>query len=206
MAISSHSDLVAAVRDWLGRANDTTNLTTARVEEMIAFAEADIYARLRVRDMETSTALTISAQSVALPTNLLEVRRLYLDGSPLINVQYLAPSQFWVEHRANVASRPRTYTIEGGAILFGPMPDATYTGRLLYYARPAALSGATNAIFTAWPQLFLYGALTHAAPFIGAEDEGRLQAMREMYELTLLRAQQQSDRAPSGAPLTIRVG
>ena len=100
MAISTYAELVSAVRDWLGRAEDATYLPETRVNDMIAFAEADIYRRLRVREMETAVDLTVNAQAVDLPTNYVETRRIYLDGSPLIMLEYRAPAQFWAEAKA----------------------------------------------------------------------------------------------------------
>jgi hypothetical protein len=206
MAITSYSDLVVAVRDWLGRSNDTTFLPDNRVGEMIAFGEAEIYARLRVRQMETSADLTITAQSIALPADLIEVRRLYLDGTPILTLDYRSPPQFWEETRSNTAGRPSVYTIEGSSILIGQAPDATYTGKLLYYARPLSLQTVLNSIFAANPDLYLYGALAHAGLFTGAEDAPRVAAFREMFAAALARVQAQSDRAVSGAPLSIRIG
>lgn len=206
MAISTYSDLVSAVRDWLGRANDSTYLTESRVGDMIAFAEADIYARLRVRAMESSADITIDAQTESLPSDFIEARRLYLDTSPLDVLEYVGPVQFWQAFADTRTGRSTHFTIEGGSLVFGPYPDATYTGKLLYYARPAALSSATNAIFTANPDLFLYGTLAHAAPFTGAEDAPRMAVFAQMFNAALARVQTESDRDLASVPLTIRAG
>lgn len=207
MAIATYTDLVGAVKDWLGRANDSEYLTEARVGDMIAFAEADIYRRLRVREMEAAVDLTVDDQTVDLPTGYVETRRIYLTGSPLLMLEYRAPPQFWGEVKAATTGQPSTYTIEGDSIVFGPAPDATYTGKHLYYKKLPALSSATNTLFTDNPDLFLYGALMHAAPFTGAEDAARMQMFAGLFETAVARAQQQSDRSRySGAPLVMRVG
>jgi hypothetical protein len=203
MAIATYAQVIASIRDWLARPADTTTLPDNLLADLVVAAETEIYDRLRVRDMEASAALTVSAQSVALPSDFMEIRRLYLDGTPLYELEYVTPPQFWLMGGANTASRPTRYTIEGNNILFGLAPDATYTGRLLYYARPAALSTATNAIFTARPTLFLYGALKHAAALVN--DDDRIPMWASMFEAALKGAQAASDRSVSGAPLRIRV-
>jgi hypothetical protein len=205
MALATYQNVVDAVRDWLARPNDTTLLTDTRIDDFIVMAEADIYDGLRVRDMETAADLTVSAQTAALPTGYLETRRLYLDGSPLLTVDYMAPSQFWSEFRVATPGRPRAYTIEGANLVFGPAPDATYTGKHLYYRRFPTLSSATNALFTARPNLWVYGALRHAALFVGADERKPVWDNAFVEEMGL--AQRASDRgAYSGAPLVIRVG
>ncbi len=206
MAISTYSDLVSAVRDWLGRANDSAYLTESRVGDMVTFAEADIYSRLRVRAMEIRTEITIDGQREALPTDFIEARRLYLDTSPFEMLEYVGPVQFWQAFADDRTGRPTHFSIEAGTLVFGPHPDQTYTGKLLYYARPAALSSATNDIFTANPDLFLYGTLMHAAPFTGAEDAPRMDMFKRMFTAALDRAQAESDRDIASVPLTIRAG
>lgn len=207
MALTSFAELIDGIRDWLGRANDTSNLPTSRMGDLVAMAEAEIYDRLRVREMEASAALTVDAQTVALPTDYVETRRLYLDDArddlPLV---FRAPPQFWREVRLpTTTGRPRIYTIEGSDILFGPAPDATYTGRLLYYKRFAGLASEVNTIFTARPHLYLYGALAHAAPFV--DDDERIGVWRGQFEAAISQAQSASDRGSySGAPLIIRAG
>jgi hypothetical protein len=205
MSIANYADVLTSIRDWLARPTDTVTLPDARLGDLVQFAEAEIWDRLRTRDMLASTALTINAQSISAPADLIEVSRLYLDGTPIYPLTYAAPPQFWQTFSANIAGRPRAFTVEGGAMLFGPNPDASYTGRLLYYARPAALSAATNAVFSARPNLWLYGALAHAAPLIG--NDGRIATWRGMFEAGLKQAQDASDRAAyGGAPLTIGLG
>jgi len=205
MAITTYAELTAAVRDWLGRTNDTVYLTAARVDDMVRLAEVDIYERLRIRDMEQSAALTISAQTVALPTGFLGVRRLYLDVDPRVEMDFMAAPHFWAEFSATVTGKPYAYTIEGENIVVGPAPDSTYTGRILYWRRLPALSGALNSLFTNQPDLFLYGALSHAAGF--TKDADDLPGYQAAFARALARADASNERDRyGGAPLRMRVG
>lgn len=206
MALATYANLIDGIRDWLARPTDTTTLPDTRLADLVVAAETEIYDRYRGRDIETSATVSTTAQSVALPSDFLELRRLYLDTTPITWLTFRAPSQFWYEVARNTPGRPRVYTIESGNIIFGPIPDATYTGRMFYYQRPAAISASfVPTLFTNRPTLYLYGALAHAAALIGADE--RLPLWRAMFEGALENAQKASDRAENGAsPLMIRPG
>lgn len=205
MAITTYAELKSAVRDWLGRTNDTTQLTDARVDDVIRLAEADIYERLRVREMETSADITINAQTVALPAGVVGWRRLYLAASPIVELDYMAPPQFWGRFADGSTGKPWAFTLEGDNVVFGPAPDATYTGKMLFYKRLDALSGAVNALFTRQPDLWLYGALAHAAQF--TRDEAEAGTWRQAFATALDRAETSNERARwGGAPLVMRAG
>lgn len=206
MTLSTYADLISGIRDWLARPNDTTTLPDTRLGDLVTFVESDIYARLRVRAMEASTSLSINAQQISLPDSYIETREIHIvDGDTYRRCEYRTPSQFWVEFAANTAGRPRCYTIEGEYLQFGPSPDATYTGRHLYYKRLPALSVGSNALWTAYPDIWLYGCLAHSAPLVG--DDDRLPLWSQLYSAAMDRAQQQSDRDRySGSPLVVRPG
>ena len=205
MTIASYADVLTSIRDWLARPTDTVTLPDARLADLVSFAETEIWDRLRVRDMLTTTPLSTTAQSITAPTDLLEVSHIYLTGQPAYTLNFKAPPQFWASFADNIPKRPNSYTLEGSNLLFGPTPDATYTVSFTYFQRPAALSSAVNAVFTARPQLWVYGALSHAAPLIG--NDARIGIWRGMFEQALVQTQQASDRAAySGAPLMIRAG
>lgn len=169
MAITTYAELKTAVANWLNRSDLTT-----RIPEFISMAEDRCAQSLRIRAMETSSDLTVNAQTVALPTRYLETRRLYIDGNPVQRLRYMDPKDFWERWASTRSGKPLFYTIEGENYVFGPTPDATYTGKCLFYQRLAALSADedTNWLLTNARGLLLYGALLESAPFIG--DDPRL--------------------------------
>lgn len=207
MAITTYATLVDAVRDWLGRASDTTYLTDARIGDCIRLAEADIYERLRVREMETPYSLSVTGQSMTLPTGLIGIRRAYLDTDPKVELQYMAPPQFWGEFDETGTGRPWAYTQEGGLMVFGPSPDATYTCKLIYYKRPDALAPnvTPNDLFVYQPDLWLYGTLAHACVF--TQDDERLATFKQAFAEALARADLSNEKARwGGAPMMVRPG
>jgi len=173
MAITTNAELKTAVANFLSRAD-----LTSRIPEFVAMCEGwiahglevgpIIIEPLRVRAMEASEDLTINAQSVALPARFVAKRRLYINTSPLRTLDYYPPELFWETYAASRTGPPRGYTIEGDNIVFGPAPDGTYTGKLLFYRQFAAFSGDndTNTLLTTSPQIYLSGSLYAATSLI----------------------------------------
>jgi hypothetical protein len=56
----------------------------------------------------------------------------------------------------------------GNEIKLNPIPDSTYTLKLSYFGKIPALSNSntTNYILSNYPQVYLYGALVEAQPYI----------------------------------------
>ena len=189
MSISTYAELQTAVANWLARDD-----LTARVPEFISLAEDRIAHDLRIRAMETSADITISAQTAALPTGFLQQRRLYLNADNARNLQYLTPDNFWTKWASVSSGEPEVFTIEGENFVFGPAPDSTYTGKCLYYKRFDALSddADTNWILTNARGLYLYGALLEAAPFI--RNDPRIALWSGMWDNELDRVQKADDR------------
>ena len=182
MAIATFSDLQTAIANWLARDTDTT--LTARVPDFIAMAEARIaYGSadpemasdaLRIRAMETLvTASTVAAaDTIALPTGFLSMRRLQVAGSPNDGLEYLTPAQMDAEYNdSSRTGQPKVYTLESDHFRLGPTPDAVYTLTCLYYQKFSALAtSSTNWLLTNHPGIYLYGSLIEAAPFIGNDE------------------------------------
>jgi len=164
MAIGQYSELKTAVANWLTRSD-----LTARIPEFITLAEDYVAQEFRIRAMETSSDLTISSQTTALPTRYLETIRLYIDGDPVQRLGYMKPLDFWERWASARTGKPQFFTIEGENYVFGPAPDSTYTGKCLFYQRFAAMSedSDTNWILENARGLYLYRALLEASPFIG---------------------------------------
>lgn len=179
MSITTYGELKTAVANWLRRSE-----LTSRIPEFITMAEDKLYTdrRMMVRALEASTDLTIDAQSESLPTRFIGHRRLYLSTDPVALLNFVTPENFWSKYMSSTTSQPEAFTIEGDNIIFGPAPDATYTGKLLYYLRPAALSadGDTNWVIANARGLLLYGALIQAATYI--KDDAAIAKWAALYD------------------------
>jgi len=202
MAISTYSELQTAVANWLDRDD-----LTARIPEFITLCEARFNRSLRIRAMETldiSVDTVAGTSTVALPTGYVQMRDISLITSPLTQLQYLTPE---IMNRLNSGSRsgkPETYTIIANNILFGPTPDSAYDISMLYYKTFDALTDAapTNWVITNAPDVYLYGALLEAEPFLMNDQRVQLWAMALTQSITTLQEQDNKDRH-SGSALRV---
>ena len=165
MAINSYSTLKTAVSNWLDR-DDLTD----RLPEFISLAESTFNRVLRIRAMETTVSDTTPSGSIedALPTGYLQMREIHLTTSPVASLAYITPEIMYRIRAGSTSGKPNAYTIVGDNILFGPTPDDAYTYSITYYKSFDALSDstATNWLILNAPDLYLYGTLLQAEPFL----------------------------------------
>jgi hypothetical protein len=164
--ITDYASLQSAVTDYLDRADLSGVVTT-----FIAMGESRIYRDLRVRDMEKTTAATITNASFAVPADYVESKNLYVTdstGNYLYELERVAP--FWLRSTYQQQSgqgQPSFYAREAGNFVVGPYPDASYPVTLLYYARLPSLSGTntTNWLTSNNPDLIFAAAMLEAGTY-----------------------------------------
>lgn len=150
MALTTNTELKAAVATRMRRSDLTTNIV-----DYVAQFEAKLNRRLRVRKMVTTTSLTPSSGSVALPTDYLDWLRVTWTGSPNRQLDFFPPDAFWSLHPGQTGT-PNIFTIEGAALKVAPASTTAVTFAY-YQAIPALASASTNWLLTAHPDLYLYG-------------------------------------------------
>ena len=158
--ISTYSELQTSVTSWLSRTNDTASI--ALYPDFITLAEAKFNRSLRTREMEASATVAASNGVVALPTDYLEIRRLYIDGSVKKELEYLTPETFYLSFPSNTGNS-KYYTIEGANIILADQSTSANV-IILYYQKIPALSGSNtyNWLLTAHPDLYLASVLSEA--------------------------------------------
>lgn len=168
MAITTYATLQTAIANWINR-DDLTD----RIPEFIALAEAHFNRRLRRPEMENMATSTASAETLALPTDFLAMRSLYIDASPRRELQYVSHGTLRTQYASTATGEPEVYTIADGGLVFGPAPGTSYTLDMLYWQKITALSGSntTNWLLDMSPDLYLYGSLVHAAKYIRDDSE-----------------------------------
>jgi len=160
MAITNYSELQTSVTNWLSRTNDTNLI--ALYPDFIMFAEAKFNRVLRTRQQEASATITPASGVCALPTDYIELRRLYINTDAKVELEYLPPEQFYIKFPVGEATS-RYYTIEGANILLADQSTTTDLVVLYYQKIPAlTILNATNWLLTAHPDLYLYTTLSEA--------------------------------------------
>lgn len=182
MDLSNYVGLKAAVAKYLNRSDMTDNIPV-----FVALAEAQIKRRLRRRTVRTT--IPIAQESTTLPADVAEVRSLHLLTStrgrdtPI----HVGTAEQLAETRAaySGAGRPVQAAMIGRKLVVAPEPNATYNADLVYFAQitPLSDSTTTNDVLVESPDLYLFGALMEAAPFL--EHDERIPTWERKFEKAL---------------------
>jgi hypothetical protein len=205
MAISNYGELKTAVKNWMDRDD-----LTAHIPEFIALAEARFNRVLRIRAMESKqTASTVAGQqNLALPTNYIQMRNVQMNTSPVTPMQYVTPEIFDRLYGGSVTGTPKFYTIIANELQLGPTPDTVQTIEMLFYKKFDSLSadGDTNWVLTNAPDVYLYGALLEAEPFIMNDSRVELWATAFQTAIGDIQEQDNKDRHSGSALRVMNTG
>jgi len=201
MAISTYSELQTAVANWLDR-DDLTD----RIPEFIALAEARFNRVLRLRSMEAKyTADTVAGQrNLALPTGYIQMRNFQVNTSPLTTLSYVTPEIYDRVWGGSTSGTPKFYTILANEVSFGPIPGSVMEVEMLFYKKfdNLSVSATTNSLLTDSPDLYLYGAMLEAEPFIMNDERVPLWAAALDRAVSDMQEQDNKDRH-SGSALRV---
>jgi hypothetical protein len=200
MTISNYGELKSTIADMLNRDD-----LTAAIPTFIRLGEAEVNRRLRHWRMERRATALFNEPLELLPNDWLETIRLELDGQgPLRLVSQMDMATL----KANdaEAGHPRFFTHSAGMLEFWPEPNAeTGTGRLIYFAKSPVMVADTDTNWTLLeaPDLYLYAALIHTAPYL--QDDARLAVWKGLFEEVLRAMNAESDAARFSGPLVMRL-
>ncbi len=169
LALSSYTELQAAISDWLKDSG-----LSAQTDTFISLVEAQFNRQLRVPEMETFTTLTTTTDSIPLPSDFLEAKAIWTGRySPLKPMTiYELQTNFAPVESSVLPEYFTNYAIVGSTMYLGLTPSASTTFSLHYYKKIPTLSAATqsNWMLESHPDAYLYGALT-CAELRGWNDE-----------------------------------
>ena len=203
MSYTNYTELQASVAGYLGRSDLTTE-----IPDFIRFAELRLGRELRTRPMlNSATAPTVANDArTALPTDFLEIRDLFIQGTPRRPLTYMSPSAFSREARADIVGLPVFYTILASEFQYAPIPDAIYTLEILYYAKPTFLSSsnASNVFLANYPDALLYASLIEAEPYL--INDARSQLWATLYDRAIKNISDSDQGGEySGIPLQMKI-
>jgi hypothetical protein len=149
-----------------------------------------------------TTSTTGGDETIALPTDFLQLRDFFIVTDPIRDLQYMTPSVYSRNARVHESGLPVFYTIIASEFKLAPVPDTDYTARVLYYAAPDYLtsSNPSNVFLAICPDLLLYGALVEAEPYL--MNDARIQLWAGMYDRGVASLSAADDASEnSGVPL-----
>jgi hypothetical protein len=172
MSIATYVDLQAAITNWLHRADLSTF-----IPDFISIAEARIGREVKARQQEQRVTTTTTTTFATLPSDFVNMRAIRIQASTIGWLDYITPDEFFNQFPSSVNSVSKKYTIFGDELVFPAVPTGDI--ELWYYKKLAALSTAVHALFTANPDLYLYGSLAAAQPFL--KDDKRVALWEAQY-------------------------
>jgi hypothetical protein len=166
MAITSYTELQAAVGSWLNRSD-----LTAVIPDFIGLAEAHFNRVMRPREAQTQITVSVNSPFVALPADFAEVKSIRItdaQGAAWELIQATPEQLSDGLADSSVPSIPEFYSILGEQFQFWPPPSATYSANVMYVRKlpPLSPTVATNWLLESDPDIYLYGALTQAAQYL----------------------------------------
>ena len=204
MAISTYTELKASIANFLNRDD-----LTATIPDFISLADSSINNEIRHWRMETRAETTVSTQFTGIPTDWLSTIRFHLvaDGTTSLDFMSRSTIQDARAVRDDATGTPTNYGISASQFELMPTPDGAYSAILMYYAKIPALSDTneTNWLLTHHPDIYLYGALLHSAPYL-KEDE-RAQTWAALYTAAVVRVNNASNKSTTGGSgLRLKIG
>lgn len=194
MALSSYTELKAAIATWLNRTDLTDN-----IPDFILLAESTLNRVMRNTRMVATDTLTATTLRVAAPDDMLEPVLLEItsSGAPLEQVDIAQLVN--VRRRLKTAGTPSFFAIVGRNVELAATPSGSTGLTMQYYAAiPPLASNSTNWLLDYNPDLYLTASLMHAAPFL--RDDARAQVFGTMA------AQQLSDAVKQNTTATFDLG
>ena len=205
MALTTYTELKASLADFLNR----DDLTTV-IPDFITLAESQINRDVRHWKMEARASGQQSGgdEYMQIPADWVESIRLHLTGSGTSAVNLISRDAMADKRQKNedTSGTVMYYTHADGQFQLYPTPSADTDFELLYIQKLDALSGsnADNWLLLDSPDVYLYGALLHSAPYL-AEDE-RVAVWAQMYAASVQRLNEASESARfSGSGLRLKV-
>ena len=205
MAITNYTNLQTAIADFLNRDD-----LTAVIPTFIQMAEAQMNREIRHWKMEARATGEQSAgdQYMPLPSDWLETIRLSMSGSgtsALTLMSRAAIADIRAKNEDISTVLPYYYCHADSQFELYPTPVEDTDFELLYYQKiPDLATNSTNWLLTEAPDVYLYGALLHSAPYL-AED-ARVGVWAQMYSAAVQNVNSASDKARySGSGINLKI-
>ena len=204
MALTTYTELKASIADFLNR----DDLTTV-IPDFITLAESQINRDVRHWKMEARSSGQQSAadEYMQIPADWVETIRLHLTGTGTSVVNLISRDAMADKRERNddTSGTVMYYTHADGQFQLYPTPSVDTDFELLYYQKiPSLSSNADNWLLLDSPDVYLYGALIHSAPYL-AEDE-RVAIWAQMYSASVARLNEASESARySGSGLKLKI-
>lgn len=209
MAFDSYANLKTEIQNWLAD-DDVADY----VDSFIATCESSLRRTVRIPSLMTKEQVTISdgdrtTDLASLTASVLDLKHIrileastnysrYAPALDQLNLNQLS------ENSRNLESRPTMFTVYGTTVEYNVEADQDYTAEFFFWKNFTGLSDAntSNEILVDHPDLYLWGSLTAAAPFLGNDE--RIQTWGTLYANALAEVKRTAQENNLGGPLKVR--
>jgi hypothetical protein len=192
VALTSYSELRSSIADWLNRGD-----LTAVIPDFISLAEAQMERKLPTQKMVKRANATIDTPFSAIPADLLSVKSLVLTSTaPVQPLVFLTEDELDAKKYVyRTTGKPLYFALVGNQIEVLPAPDTGYTAEVTYVATLPKLSDSntSNWVLARHPDVYLYGSLLQAAPYL--RDDERVGLWSSQYQAAMEDMLVQNERA-----------
>jgi SH3-like domain-containing protein len=199
VSITTYAELKTAIADFLNRDDLTTVIPT-----FISLAEAQIARDVRHWKQEKRVTTSVDERYENLPNDWLEIQLVALTTGKML--QTVSMSEMAAMRAASdTAAAPRYVRLTADQIEFYPTPSAATDISMLYYARIPALSDTetTNWLLADAPDVLLYGALVHSAPYL--TDDARAAVWGALYQAGVEKLNLENQKGRTAGPMRMGV-
>lgn len=200
MAFTNYDALRAGIADWLNRAD-----LSAVIPQFIGLAESYFDKTLRAREQWTTVQVSAVGGSAPLPADMAElatVRSVTRNG---LRLQFISPREAIAAEEMGATRPAAFYTIAGNSLRLVPRSTGDETLEIDYYARIPKLGASQpqNWLLLRAPEIYVYGALVQAAPYL--KDDARVATWADLLTRALDDLRVDNERAEhGGSTLKIR--
>lgn len=169
MSIANYSELQSKIALWLRPGSGSTS--GLQIADFITLFESRANRALQLRVMESNEPVTATpgSRAIPLPAGFIEPIGFWLtDLDPRDELTFGLSEQLNV---TTTRGRPQFWAIDGENVVFECPADSAYPATFRMLKR-IALSDVspTNWLLSNHPDLYLYGSLLNAAPFVRDKD------------------------------------
>jgi hypothetical protein len=204
MPLTTFTELIAAIEDYVVRSNSELN---ARTADFVALFEGRLNRTLRVNDMIATAGpgfsqnVGVSAGSGLLPGDYLEwLQMTWSNGTRSADLRYVEPNSEEWRFRYRPFGDPSVFTIISPSFLLRPYAAGVLT--FYYYKAIPALSLAnpTNWLLQRSPDLYLNGALAEAYRYLKNEQRANELMALVNADLAVLTGERDSNKVARRPP------
>lgn len=163
MSLDTYEGLKAELADWMNRAD-----LTAVIPTFIRLLEAQVERSLRTRDMIVRSRAQVDAEFITLPQDFLQIEHAIVYAAKPVVLEWVPMNTIDALQAESEPGPIKNYTIIGDELEFSPFPVGTTDIEVVYYRKIEKLSTttATNWLLSKHPDVYLYGSLMQAAPYL----------------------------------------